>query len=76
MTAPNMELRRPKEGLPTEAEYYYGKPKGYDYPISPLNVKLSLATNELFVWLDPKLIVPIAQFDWYGKVPTCVESKT
>lgn len=75
MTSPPMELRRPKEGMPTEADFYYGKPAGLDYPIAPMNVKIQKSTGELYVWMSPDWIHPVNKFDWYGKVPTCVESK-
>lgn len=74
MSAPRMELRRAREPAPAEMGVYYGQLIGAN-GIIPVTVSLWL--NELVAWTcgddDHR---PLNHFDWFGPVPTCVESVT
>lgn len=69
-----MELRRPKQAPPTDMGDYYGQLLCTNGIIP---VRVSLWSNELVAWTagddDHR---PLSHFDWFGPVPTCVESGT
>lgn len=76
MTAPAMELRRAQEASPTEPGWWYGqaKDKPRATPIPWLVVKGGDTLAAFAPGLPSDCVFGVEQFNWFGAVPTCVES--
>ena len=70
MPAPEMELRRPQEAAPTVEGWYYGRP--IDWSVEPYPCQVDKSLHVLDGTNEPDMV---GDYDWFGKVPTCVESK-
>lgn len=83
MSAPKMELRRVKQDAPTSHGWYYGTPKKEfipvgmpELPIVPFKV-VQDSKGKIAVDMNghgPVPYWPVTMYDWFGPVPTCVES--
>lgn len=73
MTAPKMELRRPREAEPTQTGWYYGNADLPVRTVIPLYVQMRNGRPVVFD-LGLKTFVSVKMFTWFGPVPTCTPS--
>lgn len=73
MSAPKMELRRPKEAEPIEPGYYYARLKDNENGnVFPVYVGYD-GIHKLSIFAG-SVLIPLHEYNWFGPVPTCVES--
>lgn len=74
MTAPRMELRRAPEPAPVEPGQFYGRLKLYQD--APCAWNVALYKNTLWARTAGQDWYALCDLDWFGQVPTCMESGT